>query len=1243
LSEQWLDEKATGMSHPKTDGSDGHRQVNGAIGGPEGRWNHALRPERLMIFRWRNIAHFANCRNRPSLGFGERQYLVRAALGVLLMIVCVSFLCAQSDSTGALGGTITCAKRAVPGAIIVLTNNATNQTLSMTSGENGSYRFSLLVPGTYRVSFSAPGFKTAQDVSITVNVSEAPTLDASLELGDPRERVACNCRLSLAASSSGTLVDHRTITGVPLTTRNFAQVLSMSSGTAADVNNAGTLGRGTSTVNVNGSTTAGSYTIEGAYPPSTVPNPDTIAEFKIQTSQYDAGYGALVPSTTVLTRGGESLYHGTAWEFVRNDIFNANAFFRNATGQPKPNLKQNQFGVTLGGPIRKDKWFFFGSYQGTRQVNGLDPTSVATVILPPLTSDRSAAALAAQLCPGNHLLAGGADAGEPDPRYLTFAGGKQLDCANRNTATTTPINPVALRILQTKLPDGSYLIPAPQTILASGSNAGMGFSSFSFPSYYNEDHFVANSDYVASSVNTLSWRGFFSRINQRRSLGAPGGATVTPVIPGDGSPQALHAQDDALSVKLTSVLTPKVANEVRFAYTRALQYASGVGTPPADSFGMTPVDRFFPLPPEVTMLGPMGTFRFFGNGANDFWTLTNTFTWTDHLSVVHGRHNARVGGVFLIQYNDRLDTGAARGKITFETFEDLLVGLSAAENQSPGGRSNIETVRANEGVGPKGEVQYQYRHDYAAFFAQDDFKVTPRLALNAGLRWEYVGPSYDKAGTIGNVWPSLLEQVPIPPPSGTLVGDVVAANYHPALINPYTGQPFGPPPPGVWTGPTRSFYQNNTPLAKFAPRLGFAWQPFGAAGRATVRSGYGWFYQAPAFSANAGNAPLFTAAPFAQGFTNTDASNGMSDLEKPFPTTTLGFIARTPTSQLSDRIAGPEYKIPQLQQWNLSVQTQLPRAFTLDAGYVGSYGDRLLVGVGLNQPRLASPSNPENCGYTGVPADCITANTAVNAELRVPFMGESPSALTDSQFSGESWYHGLQVTLRRQISRGLSFQSAYTLSKAMNDTSIYNDLDYLARNWARATFDRTQRSVTNFDYQFPNPIRGNSAAGKLLNGWFTTGIVILQSGLPLTLADPAGGSVYGEASPSTVTFCPGRAAAALATSGSVEGRLGGWINASALCSPPAIGSDGATGYGNAGQSLLDGPPQVNTDISLGKRTVVGGLRENAELAFRVEFYNSLNHPQFSNPGTTLGTANFGVITQTSVAPRLIQFALKYLF
>ena len=149
----------------------------------------------------------------------------------------------------------------------------------------------------------------------------------------------------------------------------------MTSGSASDVNNAGTLGRGNRNINVNGNTSAGAYSLDGAYAPSAVPNPDAISELKVQTSQYDAVFGAQVPTTALMTKSGENDFHGDAWEFVRNDIFNANSFFRNSTGQSKPNLKQNQFGVTLGGPIRRKKLFFFGSYQGTRQVNGLDTTS----------------------------------------------------------------------------------------------------------------------------------------------------------------------------------------------------------------------------------------------------------------------------------------------------------------------------------------------------------------------------------------------------------------------------------------------------------------------------------------------------------------------------------------------------------------------------------------------------------------------------------------------------------------------------------------------------------------------------------------------------------------------------------------------------------------------------------------------------------------------------------------------------
>jgi hypothetical protein len=184
--------------------------------------------------------------------------------------------------------------------------------------------------------------------------------------------------------------------------------------------------------------------------------------------------------------------------------------------------------------------------------------------------------------------------------------------------------------------------------------------------------------------------------------------------------------------------------------------------------------------------------------------------------------------------------------------------------------------------------------------------------------------------------------------------------------------------------------------------------------------------------------------------------------------------------------------------------------------------------------------------------------------------------------------------------------------------------------------------ISNFFYGLPS-LRAKGFTGEILNGWSVSGIVIIQSGLPMTLTDINGSSVYGFAGFSTITLCPGATPASLVTSGRVESRLNHWINTSGICPASVIGSDGSTGYGNTALSIINGPGQFNTDLSIGKTTTVGGIRENAQLALRIEFYNAINHPQFSNPGTMFGTANFGVLTQSAVAPRLIQFGLKYLF
>lgn len=1142
---------------------------------------------------------------------------------------------AQSAAAGALEGSVAdTAGRSLAGVTVRLLNVATGEHFNTNSGTDGAFQFSLLPPGNYRVEFALPGFRTARMAVLTVNASESGVLEAVLSPGDARPVAKCACRLRAVAPSTGTLVDQKTITAVPLNTRNFTQVLSMSSGSVASVNNAGTLGRGTPSVNVNGNTTAGGYTVDGAYAPSTVPNPDAISEFKIQTSQNDAMYGAMVPNTNLMTKRGENRLHGDLWEFVRNDVFNANAFFRNATGQPKPNLKQNQFGATLGGPVKRNRLFYFGSYQGTRQVNGLDPTSVSNMILPALTGDRSAAALAAQFCPGNAM---------GNARYQSYAGGRQLDCANQSTGATASLNPVALKLLQMKDGQGRYLIPSPQTVFPGGVNAGLGFSSFSMPSTYKENHFLGNADYVRPARNTLSGRLFGATVDQLRTFGSPGGYPGAPIVPGFGAAQALAATDVATSLRLTTQVSPAVVNEAAAAYTRNRTDTDGIDTPSAASIGMTPVSPLFPLPPEITILGPMGSFRLFGSDPNDNHFETRTFSLSDNISWARGKHRLRSGGFFLSQFNGRADTGGARGKITFQTFEDFLLGMDAADNLSPFGRSNIQSVQASEGVGPHGEVEYLYRRYYGAAYVQDDIKVNGRFTLNLGLRWEYIGPSSDERGTIGNMDFAALRRTAIPPPGGTLAGNTVAANYPAGLINPYTGKPFGPVPAGVAVRPTKSFYENGTPLAKFAPRAGMAWQPLGAGGWLVVGAAYGMFYQDPPFGGNAASAPPFTSAPFSQGFTNSDTSNNRSTFANPFPVTTLGYVPRTVFSQLSDRMAGPEYRIPRLQQWNATAKIRLRASLSLDVGYVGSRGDHLLLARGLNQPVLASAAQPVNCGYNGLASDCIVANTAANSALRVPVLGETQSALLASEYTGASWYHSMQATLRKQMSSGLTFQAAYTFSKAENNLSVLNDQNNLALAKARAAFDRTHRVITNFNYQLPLPA-GSSAIGRMLMaGWSVTGIVLIQSGLPMTLTDPEGGTVYGRAATSTVTLCPGASYQSLVTGGSTASRMSRWLDSSAVCAPAVIGSDGSAGYGTAGQNILDGPGQVNSDFSLGKRSRVGGLREDAELAFRVEFYNAMNHSQFANPGTVFRTANFGVITQTAVAPRLIQFGLKYLF
>ena len=462
--------------------------------------------------------------------------------------------------------------------------------------------------------------------------------------------------------------------------------------------------------------------------------------------------------------------------------------------------------------------FFFGSYQGTRQVNGLDPTSLSTMFLPPLTNDRSRATIGSEFCPGIHGAV-----------FNTFAGGTQVDCAGLN------ISQVALNILNAKLPNGSgYFIPTPQKILSNG----LGFSSYSLPSTYSENQYVADVDYVISAKHTLSGRWFASRSPSYKTFGTSN--TASPATP--GGPQAFVNNNYVASLKLISALTSNLVNDVRMDFTANRAKGVGPGIPTATSLGMRPVDPLFDEAPVTTINGNLGAFSFFGNQANDFIGVVNTYQWVDNLTWVRGNQTFRTGFLFFKELWDRRDNGPARGAITFQNFTDFLIGLDAASNGSPNGFSNVRSVVADEGVGPQGQIRYPNRWYGASTFLEDDVKLTPRFAVTAGVRWEYVSPTFESVGKVGNDFPSLLDMMPYSTGCRHL-----RWNYRRLQLQSEFAQPvYGP---ADWTAPrrecmfakTKSPYENNTPPDTFAPRFGFAWQPGRKQGRLSARGGYGWF------------------------------------------------------------------------------------------------------------------------------------------------------------------------------------------------------------------------------------------------------------------------------------------------------------------------------------------------------------------------------------------------------------------
>jgi hypothetical protein len=1027
-------------------------------------------------------------------------------LCVAVLLMLLPALLAQTPTTGLLTGTVKDPSGAVvPNAKLTLLSTA-GEERTATTGDDGNYRFPLLPPGVYTLSLDASGFQPYKATGITIRITEATELSPALVVAGAATSVDVTGEVPLVQTSSATtgrVISDAQIRQLPLPTRNFQQLLTLSPGTVANLSNNTEMGRGDANIYVAGMrSTSNNVVVDGTQinspgtnstPNVSVPAPDAIQEFIVQTSQYDATQGRNAGgNVAVVTKSGENAVHGSAWEFLRNRELNANDFFLNAAGRPRPVLNRNQFGGTLGGPVIKDKTFFFVSYQGTRERNGASLTnSLSFPSIPSgLTDDRSVAALTA------------------------------LQSAFYPAGATIPaLSPISTKLLQTKLPDGSWAIPSAARTAASAALPVT--TPMSGVSRFREDQFTTNIDQAFGQNNRLSGKFFFSDTPQYQSMFSFVGSNPQQ-IPGYGGNIDFHNR--VLGLTDSHIFTPTLINQAHFGYSRI----NGPSTPqePLTNSSMGINNPLCATTPSFCGLATIQVLGLFSIGSTtlaDQKSTTQTFEWTDMMTWTHGKHLVRFGGEVQRYRVDFFFNFFSRGQINFNSFQDFLAG-------------NIAFGLLGNGVHDRG-----MRNSDAAAYIQDDYKVSDSLTVNLGMRFQYQGGISEIRGRLANFDPSAFKG-----PCSVAAPCTTSTGFH--ILQP--GETLNP----------------NTYSA--APRFGFAWKPPAAKGL-VVRGGYGVYFDRP--STRVANLQIFNYPFDIVGLAMGSFSNPFPDLSKvsfpinpvavpsPVPYYFAGVpLATTPTA-ISGIYVSPNFRTPYVQQYSLGVQWEVYKNWMAEVGYVGSKGTKLINVYTLNQG-----TSPATAPYG---TSAFSNNKALNG---------FQMATTDAN----SLYNSLQASLTKRFSKGLTFLASYTFSKSIDDASgaptnefaaVPGDQQNRQSNRAISDFDRQNRFVLSGTYDLPKFYGGKSVvATRIANDWQLGGILTLQSGAPFSVVCVSGSALYNRADLVSATNPAG--------SGSVESRLGGFFNKAAF----APGCTNTAPFGTSGRNILRGPDQRNVDLSVVK-------------------------------------------------------------
>lgn len=1064
-----------------------------------------------------------------------------------LLLFCAAPPPAAAQATGGLSGQLTDASgSALPGVTVEAVSEATAQVRTGVTADDGFYNLPLLTPGRYRVKAELTGFKAAIRDGVVVSVNNTSRVDLRLEVGDLTEEVTVQVTAPLVETGNATMglvIDEKKVVELPLNGRNFTQLGTLIPGVVAPPSTLGGqngdatpggFGNATGGFNVNGMRNqSNNFLLDGASNNDTFntgfvlrPPPDAIQEFKIMTHSYGAEYGRNAGSVVnVVTRSGSNKFTGAAWEFNRDDKFEAKNYF----AVTKPELKQNQFGASAGGPAIKNRAFFFGYYEGFRNTRGTTDTQIV-----PTDAQRA----------GN--FSGGAAirdplTGQPFPGNIIPAG---------------RISPIATRLL-------NDFVPLPNT-------TGNRFTQS--PNVKDErDQIGLRLDVRQSDRHSMLGRFLYAKTEQ-----------FNPLSPSGYSPAGNTAKATLSDIMVsdTFILRSNMINVARVGFNKIdaePNVTSGLRT---SDYGWN-IAQSNPIAYGLPNIGITG-FVNLGDAQQPFASRGNeVLSFTDDFSWVSGRHSLKFGGeirrdrITLAYINRPNGNFTFNGQYTGNPAADFLLGFPAQYRQGAGDPNMDGAMNA------------------FAVYAQDEFRLSSRITLNYGVRYELNTPFVEKGDKLNTFRPGQQStRFPTAPVGLVYPGDA--------------GIPRG----------TYATDKNNV-----SPRLAVIWDPSGD-GRTSVRAGWGLF-----FDTLAGQGDFFQNGTLAPPF------QPLTEINYPLTATTPAFqdplrgaagAADFPPG-LTFIGWGDSFETPMVHHYNVSVQRQLLDRVGVEVGYVGSRGSNLPIFMEIN------PTTP-----------ILTPTPTRGARLYPAF-----SLIRPTFSEAKSWYDSLQASAKMLPWHGLNFLASYTWSHAIDHVSGLNiggesrpmlpivmgdqaSIDRaLAREKGDALFDARHRFVVSFGYELPRLEQRGALMRYTLGGWQANGIIQTQTGFPLTITDTTDTGLM------TLTNRPNATCDANAGGAGTPAQYFNTGCFQRLTLPANAGQ-----LGDLGRNTVRGPGFSRTDLSFFKNFDFGGTQR---IQLRIEAFNIFDQTRFGQPGGNIGApTTFGVIT-TADDGRIVQFGVKYQF